>query len=471
MSAGSRVPLIVLALSSAAFLFASVHAQSSGAFGRADRDLSCSPAPCLLPPTQASEGGSVVTDSPIASNPLNARDLLLGSVDGNCGGSALGFHLSRDDGSTWKRVACMSGITKKHGHFVYYAADEPSVGYDRHGTAYIAGIYFATEGYGGFLAVQKSTDGVHWSKPVIALSHSGDTYPFQTRLAVDTSPDSPWVNSLYVSGVMRLDQGRKRQVLVSHSTDGGATWRQAAVDPAQEYPQQDDFTRMAVGGDGTVYITWMRCRGSEGQICNDDIANMMFSKSSDGGSTWGAPRLIATVKMNWELPNTGERVYNYPAIAVDNSNGPYAGNLYVVMNTWTGTYLRVQMIRSTDDGGTWSQPLALASKDANHDQFFPSISVSPAGLVGVNWQDRRNDPANIDYQAFAAISNDGGKSFGTNWQLTTAFSNPKNNGTGNNWMGDYTGNTWNGDDVLIAAWMDSSNGIDMQEVVGGVRLK
>jgi hypothetical protein len=37
-------------------------------------------------------------------------------------------------------------------------------------------------------------------------------------------------------------------------------------------------------------------------------------------------------------------------------------------------------------------------------------------------------------------------------------------------MGDYTGNTWAGPD-FVAAWMDSSNGVDMQDVVGGIRLK
>ncbi len=54
------------------------------------------------------------------------------------------------------------------------------------------------------------------------------------------------------------------QVLVSHSTDGGATWTQAAVDPVQKYPEEDDFTRMAVGKDGTVYVTWLHCRGKSG---------------------------------------------------------------------------------------------------------------------------------------------------------------------------------------------------------------
>jgi hypothetical protein len=33
------------------------------------------------------------------------------------------------------------------------------------------------------------------------------------------------------------------------------------------------------------------------------------------------------------------------------------------------------------------------------------------------------------------------------------------------------GNTWKDDNTFIAGWMDSSNGVDMQEMVGGVRLK
>jgi len=109
-------------------------------------------------------------------------------------------------------------------------------------------------------------------------------------------------------------------------------------------------------------------------------------------------------------------------------------------------------------------PVAPAS--ANHDQFFPWLSVSPMGLVGVSWLDRRNDPANVDYQAFAAISTDGGQSFRSNVQLTTAFSNPNDN---NGSMGSYTGNTWAGPD-FIAAWMDDSNSQYLQDVVGGIRL-
>ena len=102
-------------------------------------------------------------------------------------------------------------------------------------------------------------------------------------------------------------------------------------------------------------------------------------------------------------------VYEYPVIGVDNSNGPYSGNLYVTMFNWTGTQLQVVVIRSTDGGKTWSAPVAVAPPSDTHDQAFPWLSVSSTGLVGVSWLDRRNDPNNVNYQAFAAISRDGVK--------------------------------------------------------------
>ena len=466
-----KIHILLIMLAIGIFLVTgNVHGQVPPYPSAATPDFNCSPAPCVLPPTQASEGGSVVTDAPIVSDPRNAKHMLLGGFDGNCTEpSVLGFHLSTDGGSTWNRY-CMPILQRGR---VYWPVFDPLVGYDRNGTAYIAGDYGDSEGLGyGFVALQKSTDGIHWSRPVVALRDPGLSFPFETSMTVDITFGSPWLNTVYFSGVIWTDQGYKNQVLVSHSTDGGATWTQVAVDAVQHYPAGDDLTRITVGKDGTVYITWMRCPGTgPDKSCKDGVGHIMFSKSIDGGNTWSTERLITKVTMptNWALPNTGQRVYNYPVIGVDNSKGPHSGNLYMAVYSWTGTYLRVQVIRSTDSGATWSKPVPVAPASDTHDQFFPALSVSPGGKVGVSWLDRRNDPADIDYQAFAAISTDGGRSFQPNWQLTTAFSNPDNNGTGNNWMGDYTGNTWAGED-FIAAWMDSSNGVDMQEVVGGIRL-
>ena len=143
------------------------------------------------------------------------------------------------------------------------------------------------------------------------------------------------------------------------------------------------------------------------------------------------------------------------------------------MFEWTGTQMRVIVIHSADGGTTWSKPVPVAPPTETHDQFFPWLSISPNGLVGVSWFDRRNDPANISYQAYAAISSDGGESFQQNVQLTTAFSNPDNSGyaQGVNFLGHYSGNTWDGPNYFIAAWMDTSDGISSQDYVGGIRLK
>ena len=244
-------------------------------------------------PTQASEGGNPVTDTPIVGNLLNPKQLLLGSVDGNCPvPSVLGFHLSSDGGSTWKRHCMPSIITRQH---AYWPSFDPSVGYDRNGAAYIVGMYNSSDSSNGFIAFQKSADGTHWSKPAVASASSSGfprTAPFETWFAVDANAGSPRVNSLYVSGVMQLGKEFKYQVLVSHSADGGATWRQAAVDPLQKPPEEDDFTRMTVGRDGTVYVAWLHCRGksgSGGRSCTH-TAHMMFSKSTDGGNTWSPPQ-------------------------------------------------------------------------------------------------------------------------------------------------------------------------------------
>jgi hypothetical protein len=361
---------------------------------------------------------------------------------------------------------------------VYYVGGQPMVAYDLDGTAYIATEYGDSEGLGyGLVGIQKSTDGIHWS-PVMSLSGDGFSSPNYSWMAVDITAASPYVNSLYVSTLVIYGELHDTQLVVSHSNNGGETWTAVPVGPKDT---NDLFTNLSVGRDGTVYLTWQYCPGIEN--CQNGIGYMLFSKSIDGGNTWSEPVLIATIVSNRalgqcqcgisSLPNTDEiRVYDYPVIGADNSNGPYTRNLYVVMQTWTGTNLQVELVRSTDGGETWSKPIPVAPTSDTHDQFFPWLSVSPTGLVGVSWLDRRNDPANVSYQAFAAISSDGGQSFQPNVLLTKNFSNPNNNGYPNNrWMGDYSGSTWDGPDYFIAAWMDSSNGVDMQEEVGGIRLK
>jgi hypothetical protein len=432
------------------------------------RPLSCSPAPCVLPATQITQSPNEVWDAPVLADPANPAHLIVGS-QAACFQGNLGFQVSTDAGSTWDQT-CMSPMVYQGNEYLPDSgpASGPLLGYDRNGNAYIAGFY-AYDGSGdpeaGFQGFQKYTADGGWSAPAVAVIDTGEPFdPWSCWLSVDTSAASPYVDSVYISCTLvgPLPNGGEAQVVVSHSNDGGGNWKQVAVTPLQHSPDSSFSTAMAVSKDGTVYLTW---EYSDSKTFGP--AYVVFSKSSDGGNTWSKPKLVTPIELADGLPNTRIYVPDTPAIAVDNSDGPHAGNLYVVIYNWTGTFMQVQVVRSTDGGDTWSKPVPVAP-GITHDQFFPWIAVSPAGLVGVSWLDRRNDPANVSYQAFAAISADG-QSFQPNVQLTTAFSNPNN--IQSTEIGDYTGNTWDGPNYFIAAWMDDSNGQYMEDYVGGIRLK
>jgi hypothetical protein len=179
-------------------------------------------------------------------------------------------------------------------------------------------------------------------------------------------------------------------------------------------------------------------RHRPGNNCGGTIAQMMFSKSTDGGNHWSTERVIHAVTLAPDpcgafygcLPNSNERVSNIPVSAVDNTSGPNRGAIYVVDYTYTGAYLKVQVTKST-----------------------------------VTWLDRRNDPADINYEEFGAVSTDGGATY-PNFQIAATPSNPANDGFSGSFMGDYTGNAWAGE-ALYASWTDTSNGVNGQDVIGG----
>jgi hypothetical protein len=202
---------------------------------------------------------------------------------------------------------------------------------------------------------------------------------------------------------------------------------------------------------------------------------MLISRSTDGGDTWSNASLIHRVELAPGacgvfgcLPNTNEPVNDYPVIAIDNSSGRDSGRLYVADYTYAA-HMEVEFALSRDGGLSWSRPVGVAGPSATHDQFFPWLNVSNDGVVGVTWMDRRNDPLNVSYEEFGAVSTDGGKTFSTNYQLAPQPSNPDNDGLGGIFMGDYSGNAWSGE-KLYATWTDTSDGQTARAVVGGLEV-
>jgi len=256
--------------------------------------LTCSPAPCVLSVTQVSKQGAV--NAALAADPTNSKNLLVGINDESC--NSFGFYLSADGGSTWEPSICMGIINTQKRE--YYPFNQPMAVYDLNGNAYIAGDYLDSEGLGyGLVVVQKSTNGVNWSQPRLALSRGYEQLAY-SWLSVDTNPQSPRANSLYVSSIaINEPKQDKNQVFVAHSNDGGNHWFPAAVDPSQRYPAVDIWTNVSTSKDGTVYVTWQHCgAGGPSAGCRDGTAFMLFSKSTDGGNTWSAPIVMAKITLS-----------------------------------------------------------------------------------------------------------------------------------------------------------------------------
>ena len=432
--------------------------------------LKCTPAPCTLPNVQASEGGQPVDEDPISIDPNNSKHILTGGNDYNCGSSLQGYFASKNGGKSFT-ASCGTLAAGAGG-----GDGDPVVGWDLNSIAYRGGIDSASNLE---IVIGTSADfGATWTTPIVAVGVPGVDID-KPWLEIDTNANSPRKNSLYISNT-EFYSNNDSQIGVSHSIDGGKTWSLVNVSTRQIWPNSvDQFSDLAIGDDGTVYLTWQRCpvTGTAGD-CGGTTAKMYFSKSTDGGVTWSKEKKIHKVSLVPDtcggfygcLPNTSERIADIPVIAIDNSATSTHGRLYVMDYTWTGSYMQERVSASVDGGATWGAPVAVTPNTDKHDQFFEWINVSPKGLVAATWLDRSLDPNNVNYDAFAAVSNDGGATFGTNYRLSTASSNPFNDGFGSGFMGDYTGNAWDaGKQKLFMSWPDTGNDTDTQDEIGGLQ--
>lgn len=428
----------------------------------------CAPAPCALPNVDASAGTTMpVNETPIAVNPLNPRQMITGSNDYNCNTRFLGFWTSGNGGKKWSGgcVQSVQGAT---------LGGDPILGYDLNGTVYQGGVNLL--GNGAVIEVASSTDnGKTWSEPNVAVNFVGKIAD-KPWLAIDINPKSPNKNNLYISNTM-YNPGTT--IYVTTSKDGGQTWNSVAASKTAISSNLYQFSDLAIGSDGTLYLSYLGCTTVAGD-CGGTVATMYLQKSSDAGRTWSAPVVIDTPtlapacgsKYSYVgcIPNTGEPVINLPSVGIDNSGGAHDGNLYAADYNWTGAYMQVQVRTSTDGGNSWSAAVPVAPDTDTHDQFFQWLSVAPDGKVGVTWMDRRNDPSNLSYEAFGTWSSDGGKTFNkNNIQIGKKPSNPNNDGFGGIWLGDYTGNAWAGSKELVASWMDTRNGSFAQDYIGGLK--
>lgn len=361
---------------------------------------------------------------------------------------------SSDGGATWTyncapwHTAVTGGISGANAWF----GSDPTLAWNNSGTAYAAYMLLSEDAAGNagaaIVLARSTNNGLTWSQfgnPVVNRITTSTSFDDKPMFAIDNT--SGQAHSFPGRFYVIWDEGNAERI--AHSDDG-LTW--TTVTPTSNTAAIGG--NLAIAPDGTVYAVWTRY----------NVETIVFSKSTDGGTTWTAPAVISTNALqsfgsnNLPPPQDKRGINGFAAIDVDrNASSAFFGNIYVSFTdfpagTSTGADLNVYTIRSTNGGTSWSTRLKVNDDNWGATQFFPWLAVDQSdGSVNVSWLDSRIDPINRKTQSVYARSVDGGVTFesnilvddnGANWRNNVNYSdensadNPSFNG---NQYGDYSG--------------------------------
>lgn len=407
-------------------------------------------------------------ESSIAINPLNPANMIGSAVDYR-GNSSTWAYYSNDSGKTWKNVSL--GAARAG----WRSTNDPSVCFDHRGKGYLC--------YGGFnrqsnaqfgengVFVSSTTDGgATWSmRHTAVIIHTGQqtadsAFEDKYYIHVDTAASSPNRGHLYIPWKRVINRDSSTTIVISKSTNQGATWS-APVAVSARFPGTSEATTFGqsfplarTGPDGSVHVVWNS--GTESAI--------RYARSTDGGTTWTAPRILHSYRpfgtKSVVAGQSNSRVKGavraecYPTLAIDNTGGARNGWMYL---TWAADnpYPNVYFSRSTDKGATWSTPV-IAHSDTTNDQFWSWITLDPTnGDVAIMYSDSREDPNNILVHTYVSWSTDGG----TTWldrRVGDGINDLRRNPfDGNTFAGDYSGCDMR-DGVVYPSWVDMRNTFD-----------
>lgn len=303
---------------------------------------SVSGGPTVGPVVNVTNDTTSQNETPLAVNPRNSQNLVTGNNDWN-NNDGCGVNASFDGGRTWTKTlpnGFVPGITR--------FTNDPDV-----------------PGTG---------DGDFGGDPAAAFAPDGTAY----------------------FACFSYD-GKSTMLLLSRSTDGGATW-QSGVHAIPSDPltlvsafngngiakgsngQFPDHEAMSVGADGTIYVTWAQFHGFGSN------SPVWISASHDGGRSFGRPVKVSSGNVR---SDQDQRI-------VTNADGSVA---YVTFDNaiqgGKGTAMFVS--KSTDHGQTWSAPFQFAV-------FTNPVCLFPPSCFNISGGEFRG-PGSYPAPAYSPVNN------------------------------------------------------------------
>lgn len=232
------------------------------------------------------------------------------------------------------------------------------------------------------------------------------------------------------------------------SADGGATWSKPVavsqlvdiIPVANTAFRNNSFPAAAVAPNGDVYVNWSSMvSDSTGNLCpsrtnNGCHAAVLYSKSTDGGSTWSAPALVFPA-----LDASSRTAVGYPVTQPDGTtlNAPAPRRVDTLFPA----------ISTSPSGNVYMS--AYAADVVSPWQTCAAGPPPPVGRITCDTLGNYIDNARLDY----VVTN---LKTGMTETVTTHPINTRN-GFGGGFFGDYTDIAAGPDNTFHALWTDSNN--------------
>jgi len=317
---------------------------------------------------------------------------------------------------------------------------------------------------GGQGVSYSTNNGTTWTSVLAGPTPGGSNILDKNHMWVDNSPVSPYVNTVYSSWTA-FGNANDLDIEIVRSTNAGVSYSTPVnISAAVNAGSHNQGVNITTGPNGEVYVVWTIY-----DSWPSDEKALGFNRSLNGGATWQIPvRIIDNLK---GIRNSGTgknmRVNSFPSMTCDISSSPYRGHIYVVwcnkgtpgLNNSDGS--QVWMIKSTNQGVTWSTPTKINSDPISSKQhYFPWITADPeTGVLSVIWYDDRN-VSSTQAEVWCANSYDGG----TTWEdfrvSDVAFTPAPIPGLASSYMGDYLGISARGGKVY-PVWTDNRSGVTL----------
>jgi hypothetical protein len=372
----------------------------------------------------------------IAINPKNTNQIVAGANLNNS-------YCSNDAGATWSinTIACTA----------YSVYGDPVLIWDTANTCYYIHLsnpdpnVTAGGSWVDRIVIQKSTDfGITYN----TCSATGKNGPKVQDKAWPVV--NPFNNEMHITWTQFDNYNSNAPadssiILYSKSGDSGNTWSlpKRISSYAGDCVDSDNTVEGAVpaiGPAGQIYVAWSGPQG------------LVFQKSLDGGVTWLPNETpICPVPGGWDYAINGlYRCNGLPFTYCDLSPGPNNGNIYI---NWSDQRNGINdgdiwMVKSTNGGNTWSQPIRVNNDVPGKQQFMSTMTIDQVtGYVYVLFYDRRNFASGSNTDVYMAVSTDGANTF-TNYKINATTFSP-NAGV---FFGDYIGISAH-NNVIRPIWM------------------